>query len=204
MVTRGNQKERQHFYVTNLGKDRFIFGYPWCRTFKPDINWTDAQLKGSKVQAETLQYGKYQHITKFIKEKKQEKLEEDLILEVNQAKCPPWSRVTCTPDITQGGRVEINKAHNAIEMAHKYAAEHGKEEVTLPEEFKCHTALFSDKEANKFPPSRPWDHKIELLENAPTKFNCKVYLLSLKEQEVEDKFLDENLAKGCSQILHNV
>jgi len=82
-------------------------------------------------------------------------------------------------------------------MAHCYTEEHGKQEVTLPEEFKCHTALFSDEEANAFPPGQgEEDHKIELLETAPASFNCKVYLLSKAEQEVEDKFLDENLAKG--------
>jgi hypothetical protein len=86
--------------------------------------------------------------------------------------------------------------HNAVEMAQKYAVEHGMQEVTLLKEFKQHMVLFLDEEANKFPPSRPWDHKIELTENAPKKFNCKIYPMSLKEQEVEDKFLDENLAKG--------
>ena len=96
----------------------------------------------------------------------------------------------------QGGRAEINKTHNAIEMAHRYTEEHGKAEVTLPKEFEQHAALFSDEEANKFPPPHPWDHKIELTENAPDKFNCKIYPLSTKEQEAEDKFLDENLAKG--------
>ena len=75
--------------------------------------------------------------------------------------------------------------------------EHGKQEVTLPEEFKYHTALFSDEEANEFPYG--WeeeDHKIKLLETAPASFNCKIYPLSKAEQEAEDKFLDENLAKG--------
>ena len=81
-------------------------------------------------------------------------------------------------------------------MAHHYTEEHGKQEVTLPEEFKCHMALFSDEEANAFPPSQEGDHKIELLETTPASFNCKVYLLSKAEQEAEDKFLDENLAKG--------
>ena len=85
----------------------------------------------------------------------------------------------------------------AIEMAHCYTEEHSKQEVTLPEEFKRHTALFLDKEANTFPPGRgEGDHKIELLETAPASFNCKVYPLSKAEQEAEDKFLDENLAKG--------
>jgi len=93
--------------------------------------------------------------------------------------------------------VEIKHTYNAIKMAHKYATEHGKEEVTLPKEFKCHTLLFSDEEANKFLPLRgEGDCKIELMDTTPASFNCKAYPLSHKEQEVEDKFLDENLAKG--------
>ena len=57
--------------------------------------------------------------------------------------------------------------------------------------------LFSDKEAKKFPPScREGDHKIKLTAEAPEKFNCKLYPMSLKDQAVEDKFIDENLEKG--------
>src|SRR5260221_13027410 len=78
--------------------------------------------------------------------------------------------------------------YNADEMAHKYAQEHGKEEVKLPSEFKRHDALFSDEEAKKFPPSRSWDHKIELTSEAPATFNCKMYAMSAKEQITEDKF----------------
>jgi len=95
------------------------------------------------------------------------------------------------------GPVEINRTHTAVEMAHKYASEHGKEEVTLPEEFKRHMALFSDEEANKFPPARgDGDHKIVLMDTTPTRFNCKVYPLSRDEQEAENKFIDKNLEKG--------
>jgi len=93
--------------------------------------------------------------------------------------------------------MEVKRAHTAAEMAHKYAEEHGTTKVTLPEEFKRHTALFSEEEANEFPPSRgEGDHKVVLLDTAPAKFNCKVYPMSQKERETEDKFLDDNLAKG--------
>jgi hypothetical protein len=90
----------------------------------------------------------------------------------------------------------IRRTHNAIKMAHEYAKSHAKEEITLPEEFKRHTALFSDEEAKKFPPSRPHDHKIELTDKAPAAFNMKMYPMSNKDQITEDKFLDENLEKG--------
>jgi len=82
-------------------------------------------------------------------------------------------------------------------MAHYYTEEHSKQEVTLPEEFKRHMALFSDEEAKAFPPAQgEGDHKIKLLETAPASFNCKVYPLSKAEQEAEDQFLDKNLEKG--------
>ena len=96
----------------------------------------------------------------------------------------------------QGGWVEINQTNTAIDMAHKYAGEHKKATVTLPEKFKEHTALFSDEEAKAFLPAQEWDHKIELTEDTPTSFNMKIYPMSKQEQEEEDKFLNENLAKG--------
>jgi len=65
--------------------------------------------------------------------------------------CHPWSGVT--PMETLEGPVEIKRTHNAIEMAHKYNQEHTKEEVKLPKEFARHKALFSDEEANAFPPA---------------------------------------------------
>jgi len=112
-----------------------------------------------------------------------------------KTECFPWLGVT--PMETLEGPVEIKCMHNTIEMAHKYDQENIREEVKLPKEFIRHKALFSDEEANAFPPARgEGDHKIELLETAPRSFNCKVYPLSRSEQETEDKFIDENLAKG--------
>jgi len=210
MVKKGNRKERQHFYVSNLGRDRFILGYPWFCAFTPDIDWTNTQLCGPQIKMETLKLETFQKL----KEYKNKLLER---ITTACAQYTPWLGVTpemgspveikriahaqCTPQLggtpEMGGLVEIKRTHNAIEMAHKYATEHGKEEVTLPEEFKHHTLLFSDEEANKFPPScGEGDHKIKLMDTALASFNCKVYPLSHKEQEAEDKFLDENLAKG--------
>jgi len=45
----------------------------------------------------------------------------------------PWLGVT--PMETLEGLVEIKRAHNAIEMAHKYDQENAKEEIKLPKEF---------------------------------------------------------------------
>ena len=107
---------------------------------------------------ETLLFGTLQCAKTWVKSKAP--VNEDLILE--WVRCNPWSGVT--PLEIKGGLVEVNCTHTTVEMAHKYRLEHGKTEVTLPEEFKCHMALFSDEEANKFPPAQgDRDHKIVLI-----------------------------------------
>ena len=98
----------------------------------------------------------------------------------------PWMGVTFSEEET--GPVEINRMHNAVKMAHEYAKQHAKEEVALPKEFEHHAALFSDEEARKFPLPHPHDHKIELTSEAPDKFNCKLYPMSLADQAIEVVF----------------
>jgi len=121
IVKQGNRKEQQCFYVLNLGKDRFILGYPWFRAFAPDIDWTNAQLRGPQIKMETLKLETFQKL----KEYKNKLLE---CITIARMQCTP--RLGVTPEM--GGLAEIKRMHNAIEMAHKYATEHGKEEVTLP------------------------------------------------------------------------
>jgi len=104
---------------------------------------------------------------------------------------PRPSRDTLEEDILM-----VNHTHIATEMAHNFVEQNGKMDIMLLDKFKRHTALFLDEEAKLFPPSQPWDHKIELKDEAPDKFNCKMYPLSLKEQRAEDKFIDKNLEKG--------
>jgi hypothetical protein len=42
----GEMEQCLQFFVTDLGKDRMILGYPWLQKFNPTINWTDRELKG--------------------------------------------------------------------------------------------------------------------------------------------------------------
>ena len=50
----------------------------------------------------------------------------------------------------------------------------------IPKEYQCHAKVFSEEEAQRFPPSRPWDHAIVLKPDAPDTINCKVYPLDPK------------------------
>jgi Retroviral aspartyl protease len=43
-VRRGERQIAQRFYVTNLGQDRVILGYPWLREFNLEIDWEEGRL----------------------------------------------------------------------------------------------------------------------------------------------------------------
>jgi hypothetical protein len=65
-VSRGNKKISEHFYITNLGSDQIILGYPWLHTFNPAINWENCKLEGPAVCIETLLYSHYPHLKELI------------------------------------------------------------------------------------------------------------------------------------------
>jgi hypothetical protein len=50
----GEQQVTQRFYVTNLGQDHVILGYPWLQEFNPDVNWEEGRLVGEEVKLEEI------------------------------------------------------------------------------------------------------------------------------------------------------
>ena len=70
------------------------------------------------------------------------------------------------------------------------------QEVKIPKEYQRHAKVFSEEESHQFPPSRPWDHTIELKEGAPEAINCKIIPTTLEEDEALKKFITEQLEKG--------
>jgi hypothetical protein len=71
--------------------------------------------------------------------------------------------------------------------------------IELPHEYQCHARIFSDEEAQRFPPSQPWDHAINLKPDTPDTINCKVYPLPPARKVALCKWLDEEEAKGYIQ-----
>jgi len=66
------------------------------------------------------------------------------------------------------------------------------QELVLPQ-YHRHARVFREKDLEKFPDRRPWDHTIDLKPDAPASINCRVYPLSPKEREEQKKFLATNL-----------
>jgi Reverse transcriptase (RNA-dependent DNA polymerase) len=159
-IRRGEQQIAQRFYVTNLGQDHVILGYPWLREFNPKVDWKEGRLIGEVVKLEEIgiAWGEY---------KKRQAM--------------------------------ICKTHFTQEWAIKGREQRQQESVEMrgiPKEYQRHHKVFLDQQATQFPPSWPEDHVIKLIPGAPETINCKVYPLTLAEQEATRKFLEENECLG--------
>ena len=58
------------------------------------------------------------------------------------------------------------------------------------------THLFNKKKFEKLPKQYKWDHKINLIEEAPRKLNTKAYAMTFKEEEALNQWLDKQLKVG--------
>ena len=66
----------------------------------------------------------------------------------------------------------------------------------LPDYIQPFTHLFNKKKFEKLPERCEWDHEINLMEEAPKELNAKAYMMTLKEEEALNQWLDEQLKAG--------
>jgi hypothetical protein len=69
LVTCGHKRNTECFYVTNLGTNRLILGYPWLHGFNPDIDWPNCKLLGLEVRIKTLFHRRYPGLCKLMARK---------------------------------------------------------------------------------------------------------------------------------------
>ena len=81
----------------------------------------------------------------------------------------------------------------ASKLAEQYTAQNSQ---PIPDEYKRHRQVFGEKEAQRFPGPRIWDHAIELKSGAPPMIPGRIYALTQAEQKALESFVQEHLAKG--------
>jgi hypothetical protein len=73
---------------------------------------------------------------------------------------------------------------------------HTSENPNIPPHYWMFGRVFSEEASHEFPPSRPWDHAIELKPGAPAALPGKLIPLSQAELEELRKFIKEHLLRG--------
>ncbi|SJL17461.1 uncharacterized protein ARMOST_21012 [Armillaria ostoyae] len=178
-LTIGNHEERIDLAVTNLGAKDLYLGHDWLKRHNPVINW----------ETGTVIFGRCRCIKNPFPlpdadpdDRWDEELKDgDTILAVNMEE-----------------ELVIRAIHHANDLAAAANAEKPTKtfEEMVPPDYRSFRDLFSKENFDELPERKPWDHAIELIPNAKSTLDCKVYPLNRNEQEQLDKFLDENLDSG--------
>ena len=184
--------ERIDFAVTNLGKGQIFLGHDWLKLHNPSIDWREGTIALDRCPSFCL--------SEFTTACIDPDYDEEVPLFDNED-CPPFPPLDPEDHI-----LVIDYNYFAIRASSSKSAElaaKGTEndpirsfEQLVPPFLHDYHEVFTKEDFEKVPPSRPWDHAIELIPGAEPKLNCKVYPLSKDEQEQLDVFLEENLRTG--------
>jgi hypothetical protein len=192
----GEQKFKKWFYVTGLGKQKIILGFPWLHKYNPIIDWKKGEItfKPFKIDWRCLikkdkRIGQEQQprIEKVVDDKE---TKNRTTLPIVEDKLGVYIELLETD-------VWIHKTNIATELAieENSKKQDKTDEQLVPVEYHEYLDIFSEEKAHRFSESRPWDHKIEMKEGFEPK-SFKNYNLTTEEQLELDKFLKENLEKG--------
>ena len=166
-VQTGQRRTLLRFFLTNIGGQDVILGYPWFVAIEPKIVWGRGWID-------------YTHLP--------------IVMRTHDAQLARM--VTRTIQRWRPLRARLTQARDRQTLASKLAEQTQPKITILPECYKRHARVFSEEESQRFPPARPWDHAIELLKDAPKAMPGKIYALTQTEQKAMEDFLKEHLKKG--------
>ncbi len=197
--------------VSGLGKQKIILGFPWLNEHNPDIDWKTGRFtwrnnqkprrafkikrcheKGNPNCKHPLCLVKWvarqvlKTKTRNPKPTITEELDQDEKLNRTQNPTPNDEiLIGYLEEVQRPNDIWINaKTSNAIEFHLKH--DEKKDDLPLnqqiPETYHDYLDVFDEDKANRFPGSRPWDHKIELKEGFQPK-SFKTYNLTPEEQK---------------------
>ena len=210
----GDKTTISRFMVAGLGKQKVILGFPWFKENNPEIEWTTGHInwrkeKSPKPTIEEIpdeDRDKNQTSQPIIMENPEFPIsdpQEEKGKWIKMAKTLKHDLPIFSLDLYEDDGEEVEevwiyaKGTLATELAIQENSK--KDELTteqmVPTEYHEYLDIFSEEKANRFPDSRPWDHKIEMKEGFEPK-SFKNYNLTPEEQIELDKFLKENLDKG--------
>ena len=126
------------FLVTDIGNEDILLRYPWLATFKPKFGWKDAIIE---TQALPIIISSTHPVeSRLVIARMQSHEEKEEI--VHQLEETTTIRGIATELAIQAGE--------------------GKRKVEIPAVYDHFKQLFSEEASQRFPPSCPWDHAIEL------------------------------------------
>ena len=175
-VQTGKKQNKMRFLITDLGNEDLILGYPWLATFEPKFSWADGTID-------------VEYLPVIIR---------SLDWETRLTKTTISRSTTEHISIQEKMHIVEELEEECFTISTRLAQEacQYQQEVEVPKEYKQHSKVFSEEESHRFPPSRPWDHAIDLKEGALEAINCKIIPTTREEDEALKTFIKEQLERG--------
>ena len=164
-VQTGAQRTNLRFFLTDLGDNKAILGYPWFAAVQPCIDWKRGWVDHSQLPI--------------------------ILRAPNTTKAQFIPQQINHPDTHQIDRYFIGRI-----MIDPIEQSTPSELKKIPEQYCQYSRVFSEEASHEFPPSRIWDHTIELKPGAPTSLPGKLIPLSQPELTELHKFVKEHLGRG--------
>ena len=142
-VTTNQEKRQMQFLVSDIGRESLILGYPWLAAFEPCFKWKEGTLDPRHLPITC------QSIRPTKKPDHQKG--QQVIVAQFEEECTNWGIAT---DLAIQAKSE--PMH-----------------VELPQVYKRYASVYSEEEAQRFPPSHTWDHAIDFKDRAPDAIDCK-------------------------------
>jgi len=183
-------KEVLPCFVTKLGQQPIVLGIPWLQLHDAVTSWKDNTLTFASDYCRRncgIQYRK--RIRGVTPENRTAKtLDVCMIGAAPFVRLADWARKA--PEGYEIFAVSLKDVEKAL--APRVTIEPREK---LPKEYHEFLDVFSRREADKLPPHRSYDHKIQLTEGSEPSFG-PLYDMSREELQVLRKELDENLERG--------
>src|SRR5487761_1795964 len=186
-VQTGAQRTNLRFFLSDLGENKVILGYPWFAAVQPNIDWKRGWIDHSQLP--------------IILRAPDAAKARFLPRTINQARTQPEEqifigRVIIEPDQPEEFTPFTFGQKNPIQLRDQPTTE---AIPNIPPQYASFTKVFSEEASHQFPPSRIWDHAIELKPGAPSTLPGRLIRLCQAEQQELRKFIQEHLRRGTIQ-----
>src|SRR5487761_687860 len=179
-VQTGSQRTSLRFFLTDIGENKAILGYPWFAATQPNIDWKRGWIDHSQLP--------------IILRAPDAAKARFLPRAINQVRTLPEEQIYI-------GRVDIepdsNKEFTPFTFGQRQEEAEPPKDTTapIPPQYLEFTKVFREEASHSFPPSRIWDHAIELKPGAPSTLPGRLIRLCQAEQQELSKFIQEHLKR---------
>ena len=185
----GQLRTKLYFFLTDIGEQKLILGYPWFAVTQPNIDWARGWIKADQLP-----------LIICAPEKKKVCIGECSTTPAGRCIIQhPYAPANSSlyivwVQIHSKGPNTSKKQTLASNLEEQAGLQKGSREI--PAKYQWHSQVFSEEAVQCFPESWIWDHAIELKLNAPAMIPGKVYQLTQDKQKALLDFVKEQQAKG--------